>query len=178
MPVTGANKVKSNLHQLFNNIATNKVMQFGNAVMANAASLSKEKAPIEFGTLVNSQRIDVTKQAGRVIFSLGYYTSYAAALNNPQNRKSGVLASSRNTAPKPYSMSGFGSANIFNTNLITKSAATLSPSGTNGTWKPRPPVLKKGNAWNPDATPHFLEYGFESSEAVKNTERLAQIFKV
>ena len=130
MPVTGANKVKSNLHQLFNNIATNKVMQFGNAVMANAASLSKEKAPIEFGTLVNSQRIDVTKQAGRVIFSLGYYTGYAAFLNNTYK------------------------------------------------WKPRPPAIKAGNAWNPDATPHFLEYGFESSEAKSNINRYMDIFKV
>jgi hypothetical protein len=31
-------------------------------------------------------------------------------------------------------------------------------------WKPRPPNKKAGPAWNPDATPKFLEHGFTSPE--------------
>lgn len=75
-------------------------------------------------------------------------------------------------------MSGFGKSNIFNTNLIKKASQTLSPSGMSGTWKPRPPLLKKGNAWNPDAEPHFLEYGFESPEGIKNINDNLKIFRV
>lgn len=130
MPVTGANKVKSNLNKIFNNIEVNKTMQFGNAVMAGAGNLSKQKAPIEFGTLVNSQRIDVTKQSGRVIFTLGYYTRYAGFLNYGKD------------------------------------------------WKPRPPSLKAGSAWNPNAEPMFLEYGFESAEGQAMIKKNLEIFKV
>lgn len=130
MPVTGANKVKSNLNKIFTNIETNKTMQFGNAVMAGAGNLSKQKAPIEFGTLVNSQRIDITKQSGRVIFTLGYYTNYAGFLNYSKD------------------------------------------------WKPRPPSLKAGNAWNPDAEPMFLEYGFESTEGQAMIKKNLELFKV
>lgn len=35
----------------------------------------------------------------------------------------------------------------------------------NPDWSPRPPERKQGPAWNPNATPHFLEAGFTSSEA-------------
>lgn len=31
-------------------------------------------------------------------------------------------------------------------------------------WRPRPPSKKSGPAWNPGATPKFLEIGFTSSE--------------
>lgn len=31
-------------------------------------------------------------------------------------------------------------------------------------WKPRPPDMKKGPAWNPDAEPKFLEKGFISPQ--------------
>lgn len=32
-------------------------------------------------------------------------------------------------------------------------------------WSPRHPSMKKGPAWNPNATNHFLEAGFRSAEA-------------
>ena len=45
-------------------------------------------------------------------------------------------------------------------------------------WKPRPPEQKAGPAWNPDAEPMFLEYGFESDEAIANREKLLRIMKL
>lgn len=45
-------------------------------------------------------------------------------------------------------------------------------------WKPRPPANKKGPAWNPNAEPHFLEYGFESPEGKANTQKHLEIFKI
>lgn len=45
-------------------------------------------------------------------------------------------------------------------------------------WRPRPPALKAGPAWNPDAEPHFLEYGFESAEARQMIARYLEIFRI
>ena len=45
-------------------------------------------------------------------------------------------------------------------------------------WRPRPPALKAGPAWNADAEPHFLEYGFESAEARQMIARYLEIFKI
>ena len=45
-------------------------------------------------------------------------------------------------------------------------------------WKPRPPDKKSGPAWNPDATPHFLEYGFESPEGKAMIQKYLEIFKI
>lgn len=131
MAVTGANKVKSNLRKVFNDISDKKSLQFLNAVLAGAGNISKQKAPIELGTLVNSQRIEVSKGNRGYVGTLGYYTGYAGILNN------GVYK-----------------------------------------WKPRPPSMKAGNAWNPDAEPHFLEYGFESPEGIKNINDNLKIFRV
>lgn len=132
MPVTGANKVKSNLRKVFNDISDKKSLQFLNAVLAGAGNISKQKAPEEFGTLVNGQGIEVRKTPTGAVGTLGYYgTKYAAILNNGAYK-----------------------------------------------WKPRPPSMKAGNAWNPDAEPHFLEYGFESPEGIKNINDNLKIFRV
>ena len=45
-------------------------------------------------------------------------------------------------------------------------------------WKPRPPDKKAGPAWNPNATPHFLEYGFESPEGKAMIKKYLEIFKI
>ena len=53
-------------------------------------------------------------------------------------------------------------------------------------WRPKAPAkygnAKKGiapaTAWNPEATPHFLEYGFESAEAKTMIEANEAIFKI
>lgn len=58
----------------------------------------------------------------------------------------------------------------------TKYAAILNDGKYQ--WNPRPPSEKKGPSWNPDAEPHFLEYGFESPEAQSSQKRLMGIFKV
>lgn len=177
MPVKNISAVKGRLKLTVNTIEK-KALQFINAVGADAGILSKSKAPLEYGTLHNSQAFDVRVVGTTITGTLSYNTNYAAALNNPENRRSGVLASSRNSLPGPYSMNGFGNANIFNTNVIGKASRSLSPAGTNGTWKPKPPALKKGPAWNPDAEPMFLEYGFESDEAIANREKLLRIMKL
>lgn len=119
------------MKQIFKGISESKALQFINAAGSVAANISLTKAPKEFGTLVNSQAFNVTKNKGSVSGRLSYNTSYASILNN------GVYQ-----------------------------------------WKPRPPAQKKGNAWNPNATPHFLEYGFESTEAKTQIDGLLKIFKV
>ena len=66
----------------------------------------------------------------------------------------------------------------------TKYAAALNDPKV--PWRPKPPVKygnkKKGiapaTAWNPEATPHFLEYGFESPEAKTMIEANEKILKI
>ena len=189
MPVVGANQIKARMKSFVSDVSTKKAMQFANAVGSSAGILSKEKAPLEYGTLHNSQRLDVTMTGGNVRMSLSYNTKYAAALNNPKSRRSGVLKSSRNTTAKPYSAASIGSSQSASFNMISgagwspktlieKSSAGLSPAGSNGSWNPRPPVLKDGPAWNPNATPRFLEYGFESKEGQANLAKYLEIFKI
>lgn len=190
MPVTGANKIKARMKSFVGDVTNKKSLQFINAVGAQAGILSKEKAPLEYGTLHNSQRFDVTKGVGYIKGTLSYNTEYAAALNNPSNRRSGVLKSSRNTAASPYNASSIGAGSKsprFNMvsgaswspkTLIEKSSSSLSPAGSNGSWNPRPPLLKDGPAWNPNATPRFLEYGFESKEGQAAIIKYLEIFKI
>lgn len=45
-------------------------------------------------------------------------------------------------------------------------------------WKPRPPEMKSGPAWNPNARPHYLRDGFESSESKTQIEQLKKVLKV
>lgn len=131
MPIKGANQVRGRLQQTVRGITDKKAHQFVNAVLAQVGILSKEKAPLEYGTLHNSQRIDVVKESTRIVGSLSYNTMYAAILNNGQYQ-----------------------------------------------WNPRPPALKAGPAWNPNATPHFLEYGFESPEGQAVISRFVEIFRL
>lgn len=43
-------------------------------------------------------------------------------------------------------------------------------------WKPRPPTLKQGPGYNPNATPHFLDYhGFESPEAKADIDKTIKV---
>lgn len=82
MPVTGANKIKSRMKSFVGDVTNKKSLQFINAVGAQAGILSKEKAPLEFGTLHNSQRFDVVKGAGYIKGTLSYNTMYASILND------------------------------------------------------------------------------------------------
>jgi|GEM_PF-5122179 len=131
MPVVGANQIKARMKSFVSDVTNNKSLQFINAVGAQAGILSKEKAPIEFGTLQNSQMFDVVKNATGVKGTLSYNTMYASILND------GIYK-----------------------------------------WKPRAPANKKGPAWNPNATPHFLEYGFESAQGKANIQKYLEIFKI
>ena len=129
MPII-QNDVKSKMSQVFKGISDKKAPAFIHAVLSDAGIISKEKAPIEFGTLVNSQRQDVDVLAGRVVGELSYSTDYAIFLN------------------------------------------------TSKKWKPRPPDKKAGNAWNPNATSGFLEWGFESEEARRLQQKRLGMFRV
>ena len=131
MPVVGANQIKARMKSFVSDVSDKKAMQFVNSVVAQAGILSEEKAPIEYGTLINSKRIDVVKNASRVTGSLSYNTLYASILNDGKYK-----------------------------------------------WKPRAPANKKGPAWNPNATPRFLEYGFESKEGQANLAKYLEIFKI
>lgn len=131
MPVVGANQIKARMKSFVSDVSTKKAMQFVNSVVAQAGILSKEKAPLEFGALHDSQMFDVVKNATGVKGTLSYNTLYASILNNGKYK-----------------------------------------------WKPRAPANKKGPAWNPSATPHFLEYGFESPEGKANIQKYLEIFKI
>jgi len=131
MAISGVRSVKSRMRDVASNVTNDKAMKFVNAVGAQAGILSKEKAPLEYGTLHNSQRLDVTKGSGYVVGTLSYNTMYASILND------GVYK-----------------------------------------WNPRSPEEKAGPAWNPDATTHFLEHGFESDEAKAMINKFLKVFKI
>ena len=59
MPVTGVNKVKAGYKRVFKDIRDKKAVQFIGAVNSIGAAASKELAPMEYGTLVNSQMMDI-----------------------------------------------------------------------------------------------------------------------
>lgn len=138
MPVKNANHVKANLRKAVAKI-DRKAVQFVQAVVNDAGILSKTKAPLAYGLLVNSQSQDFMK--GNTSYSgvLSYNTLYAGALNNPKTK-----------------------------------------------WMPRPPAkygnAKKGiapaTAWNPDAEPRFLEYGFESEQAKAMIKANMELLKI
>lgn len=130
MPVKNISAVKGRLKLTVSTIEK-KALQFINAVGADAGILSKSKAPLEYGTLHNSQSFDVRQVGARIVGTLSYNKDYAAILNDGKYK-----------------------------------------------WKPRPPEQKAGPAWNAEAQPLFLQYGFESDEAIANREKLLRIMKL
>ena len=85
MPVKNANKVKANFSKAVAKI-DRKAVQFVQAVVNDAGILSKTKAPLEYGTLVNSQSQDFMKGNASYSGVLSYNTLYAGALNNPKTK--------------------------------------------------------------------------------------------
>ena len=130
MPVTGAKAVNSKMKSIFKDIQSNKTNQFVRSVVSVGENNSKQYAPIEYGTLINSTIVDLNSTNGLITGSLSYNTNYAAHLEFGEN------------------------------------------------WSPRPPALKSGPAWNPNAKPHFLRLGFESPESKAEIKELEKIFKV
>ena len=138
MPVKNANQVKGNLRKAVAKI-DKKAVQFVQAVVNDAGILSKTKAPLAYGLLVNSQHQDFEKRNTRYTGILSYNTLYASILNDGKYK-----------------------------------------------WRPKPPAkygnAKKGiapaTAWNPEATPHYLEYGFESAEAKQMIKANEAILKI
>lgn len=49
-------------------------------------------------------------------------------------------------------------------NTVGYAAVLHSPSGKMSGWKPRPPNMKKGNAWNPDAKQGWFTLGFADAQ--------------
>ena len=77
-------------------------MQFINAVVSIGASQSKEFAPLEYGTLVNSMFTDVGRLAdGSVIGSVSYMANYAA-----------YLEFNTNWSPRPINMKAGPATNM------------------------------------------------------------------
>ena len=102
MPVTGVNKVKSNMKKILKDISDKKAVQFINAVVSIGASQSKEFAPLEYGTLVNSMFTDVGRLAdGSVIGSVSYMANYAA-----------YLEFNTNWSPRPINMKAGPATNM------------------------------------------------------------------
>ena len=63
MPIKNANKVRGNLSKAVAKI-DRKAVQFVQAVVSDAGILSKTKAPLAYGLLVNSQSQDFIKREG------------------------------------------------------------------------------------------------------------------
>lgn len=80
MPVTGVNKVKTNMKRVFSDISDKKAPKFIHAVLSIGWSASKELTPVEYGTLVNSATMNVNMNNYSVEGELMYNTNYAAAL--------------------------------------------------------------------------------------------------
>ena len=138
MPIKNANKVRGNLRKAVAKIDS-KAVQFVQAVVSDAGILSKTKAPLAYGLLVNSQQQDFSKGGTSYIGTLSYNTLYASILNDGKYK-----------------------------------------------WKPKAPAKygskKKGiapaTAWNPEAAPRFLEYGFESPEAKTMIDANMELLKI
>ena len=130
MPVTGGSQVRKNMSRIFKDISEKKAPQFVKEVMAIGLNHSKEMQYIEFSTLINSARTDISIGKRGIIGEVSYNTNYAVFLEN------------------------------------------------NEKLKPRPPNMKKGPAWNPNAQPHALRKGFEDSESRALIKRAEDIFKI
>lgn len=87
MPVTGVAKVKAGYKRVFADIREKKAVQFITAVNSIGAAASKELAPMEYGTLVNSQMQNVDVTGSKVTGTVSFNTFYAAFLEfNPKWR--------------------------------------------------------------------------------------------
>lgn len=80
MPVKGIKEVKANFNKLFTDIHHKKAVQFTNVVLSIGQSHSRELAPVEFSTLINSTIKDVDVTSSGVRGSFSYNTVYAARL--------------------------------------------------------------------------------------------------
>jgi len=80
MPVTGADAVRKNMRRTFKYISEKKAVQFVTAVVSIGASQSKEFAPVEYSTLVNSQTMEVNQTKTGVTGKVSFNTNYAAIL--------------------------------------------------------------------------------------------------
>lgn len=148
MPVKNANKVLGNIRKAVDTI-DKKSQQFVQAVVSDAGILSKTKAPLAYGLLVNSQSQDFVDISKGYIGALSYNTEYAVYLNG--NEEYTPL-----WQPKPAPKYGRNSV------------------GRYGPQQPIAPAM----GYNPEARPRFLEYGFESPEAKTMIEANEAIFKI
>lgn len=146
MPIKNANKVRGNLRKAVAKI-DRKAVQFVQAVVSDAGILSKTKAPLAYGLLVNSQQQDFNKGSTSYIGTLSYNTLYASILNDGKYK----------WKPKPAPKYG-RKGNVSKYGPVAPSAPAT--------------------AWNPEATPRFLEYGFESPEAKTMIDANMELLKI
>lgn len=148
MPVKNANQVKGNFRKAVAKI-DRKAVQFVQAVINDAGILSKTKAPLAYGLLVNSQSMDYVKSETIYVGALSYNTEYAVYLNGNEDY-------TPLWKPKP--------APKYGRNAV----------GRYGPQQPIAPAM----GYNPEARPRFLEYGFESPEALAMIEANEKILKI
>lgn len=84
MPLKGMKQARQKYKVLVGEITEKKAKAALTKVLVYAAGASKEIAPREFGTLVNSQFRNITKTKTGWRGTLGYAVSYAAALEDPK----------------------------------------------------------------------------------------------
>lgn len=149
MPVKNANQVKANLRKAVAKI-DRKAVQFVQAVINDAGILSKTKAPIAYSLLVNSQSQDFEKRTTIYTGILSYNTKYAIYLNGSDNY-------TPLWKPKP--------------------APKYGRKGNISKYGPVAP-MSPAMGYNPEATPRFLEYGFESPEAKTMINANMELLKI
>lgn len=76
-----------------------------------------------------------------------------------------LINSSYRTQPALKGDVVFGSVG----NTVGYAAALHSPGSKMNGWKPRPPNMKKGNAWNPDAKQGWFTLGFADAQQTIDT---------
>lgn len=84
MPVKGLGSVKANAKKVLGELGGRYTKAAISKALVVGASNSKEIAPIEFGTLINSQYRGIEKTDRGWRGFVGYATNYALALESPK----------------------------------------------------------------------------------------------
>lgn len=152
MPVTGIKEVKANIKRVFKDIANKKAPQFVTAVVNHGVAASKELTPIAYANLINSIVINFDVVNGKATGEVFYMADYALYLNGSET----------------YTP-------LWKPRKAPKYAVTGTRKRKDGTYA-TPDVGAPAD--NMDATPRFLNRGFEDPENVQVFEKMKEIFKI
>ena len=140
MPAKGIQRVKLNIRKAVTDIAGRRTENAIHAFLSTGANQSMLLVPIDTGTLINSlTKPDIEHHAKKVVGRVGYTASYAAAVHKA-----------------PGTLKGQPRADFGRTSNHSD-AGPMRPVAFGG-------GTGKGNYWDPNAEPRFLEKGFKAIE--------------